>query len=327
MPSTTIQIHTFRSGLASAKALPTRLLVGKWGTTPSARGPVTVNERTLALLPGQQASRKYDRVAFDFQHNSLTGPEPVKVAGYGTPTVIAGQGLWLEAIEYTPEGKEVLPGGHYPDISPAVERNAAGEVIFLHSVGAVRQGELDGLVFPFSADFSSTQPTGPTQPNETKMQSPEMTALMALLAALGMETLPENATPEQIVAAQTAALAKMDDLIKPAAKPEVEGFAAVTARLDKMEADANTARLQGMLDGALAQGKAVPFAAALALRMTPEELAAELAKLPAGAVPGVGVKADIKAFAASGAGDAEGLAIFTRMGLSAEDYATATKTA
>jgi Mu-like prophage I protein len=322
MPSTTIQIHTFRAGVESAKALPTRLLVGKWGTTQSTRGPVTINERTLALLPGQQEARKYDRVAFDFQHNSLTGPEPVKVAGYGTPNVIAGEGLWLEAIEYTPKGKEVLPGGHYPDVSPAVERNAAGEVIFLHSVGAVRQGELDGLVFPFSADFSSTQPN-----EKTNMQSPELTALIALLAALGMDALPENATAEQVAAAATAASAKIDDMKKPAAKPEVEGFAAITARLDKMEADATTARLQAMLDGALAVGKAVPFAAALALRMTPEELAAELAKLPAGAVPGVAAGHDIKAFAASGAGDSEGLAIFASMGLTADEYAAATKAA
>jgi Mu-like prophage I protein len=324
MPSTTIQIHTFRSGVEGAKALPTRLLVAKWGEVQSRRGPVIVNELTLAQLPGNQLANKFDRVAFDWNHNTLdkSAPEPKTVAGFGTPRVVAGEGIWLEDMEYTPEGRELLPGGHYPDISPAVERNAAGVVLFLHSVGAVRQGELDELVFPFSADFQSTQPN-----DKTNMQSPELTALIALLAALGMDALPETPTAEQVAAAATAAQTKIDDMKKPAAKPEVEGFAAITARLDKMEADATTARLQAMLDGALAVGKAVPFAAALALRMTPEELAAELAKLPAGAVPGVAAGHDIKAFAASGAGDSEGLAIFASMGLTPAEYAAATKAA
>lgn len=161
----TLQIHTFRAGTdAPLKDLPSRLLVAKWGDTPSGRGVVRVNERTLALLPANQALRKFDRVALDFQHNTLTGKEPVKVAGYGTPNVVRGEGIWMENIEYTPEGKDVLPGGHYPDISPAIERDAEGTVIFLHSAGAVRQGELDGLIFPFSALASF--PPRITKPNQ-----------------------------------------------------------------------------------------------------------------------------------------------------------------
>jgi len=322
----TLNIQTFRTLTdASAKELPTRLLVAKWGTTESRRGPVKVNDVTAAQLPGNQAANKFDRVALDWNHNTLdkSVPEPKTVAGYGTPRVVPGEGIWLEQMDYTPEGRALLPGGHYPDVSPAVERLPDGTVIFLHSAGAVRQGELDGLVFPFSA-LESTQ--------QKPMQSPELTALIALLAAIGMEALPENPTPEQITAAATAAQTKLKEMKPAAAAPEmekeisVEGFAAVAKRLDRMEAENAKSRIDSLLSAATAQGKVVPFSVAVAYRFTPEELTAELDKLPAGKVPGVGTPShDIEAFGADANADAQGLEIFSALGLSQADYKEATK--
>jgi hypothetical protein len=119
-----------------------------WGTTDTNKGRLIVNETTVGVLAHNQAKAKFDRVAFDFQHNTVHGTpadEPLKVAGYGTPEVVPGEGIYLSSIEYTADGRESLLGGHYPDLSPTLRVNEGGEVIFMHSLAAVRQGEVDGL--------------------------------------------------------------------------------------------------------------------------------------------------------------------------------------
>lgn len=335
----TLQITCFRSGTEGVlRELPGRLLVAKWGDTASSRGVVRVNEVTASRLPALQAVRKFDRVAIDFQHNTLDAksPDPKKVAGFGTPRVIAGEGLWLEDIEWTPEGRELLPAGHYPDISPAVERMADGTVIFLHSAGAVRQGELDGLTL-FSATLSPpSQPD--TDPETNTMENAALSALRKLLAIIGI-TLPETTTAEGIAAAEgeaTEKLTAMSAPAKPETKPEpaasAEGFSTALKpfvdRLDKFEADRHADAINGLLGAATAAGKVVPFSATMALKFTTEELKDALDKLPGGEVPGNGTRHDVEAFSAHGKGGlhAESLHALKTAGYSDEEIKAATGT-
>ncbi len=61
--------------------------------------------------PPNQDALGFDKIALDFNHNSLHGhpnykPDPREVAAYGVPQVVDGQGLFLDQIEYTPTGKQ-----------------------------------------------------------------------------------------------------------------------------------------------------------------------------------------------------------------------------
>lgn len=277
--------------------LPERLLVCPWGRVETNKGPVVVNDRTLRELAVFQARQKFDRIAFDFQHQTLKGVEPVKVAGYGTPEVVAGEGIYLTAITYTPEGADVLPGGHYPDISPSVYRHEDGTVYGLHSVAACRQGEIDGLTL-FSAEIEI----------EIKTASMDYKAqLIALLAALG-GTVSPDATDEQITAA-VSALAKGGGA--PAAMSAE--IADMKKRLDGFEVAETNRQKAALVAAAGSAGKVIPLSAEGIAALPVTELSAMIEKLPGGSVP-TGDKQKVK--------DAVGADKKSPMGFSAEPTPT-----
>lgn len=155
------------SPLTGLKDLPSRILIGKWGRNETGKGGgFTVNERTAEILPRVQHALSYDRVALDFEHNTVPTldadgkevppTEPQKIAATGIPEVVRGEGLFLRDLKWTPEGGEHALGGHYPDLSPAVKLNEAGEVLFLHSAGLCRQGSVLDLQL-FSAALDAGQ--------------------------------------------------------------------------------------------------------------------------------------------------------------------------
>lgn len=241
--------------LAVDKALPDRLLVVPWGETKTRKGLVVCNATTLAEMPGNQTREKYDRVALDFQHNTIKdGAEPKKVAGYGVPEIVQGEGIYLSSIEYTEDGKDLLAKGHYPDISPAVIRNDQGEVIFLHSVGACRQGEIDGLtLFSASDDLSlaTFEAMDDTEPRGAGLRG----ILVDLINAMNPEgAIAEDATDADIASAARAAAAKMKD-------GDSEKVTALTSRLDAFEARFETQARNDLLDRAAREGKVVPLSA------------------------------------------------------------------
>jgi len=135
--------------------LPDRLKILPWGTSDTRYGKITVGPITLAALPANQAAAKFDHVAIDYQHNSVPGTkfyvgEPVRLAArMATPEVIEGEGLFLSAIDWLAD-VETLKS--YPDLSACVKTDKAGNVTFLHSCAAARQGEVDGITLPLAAD-------------------------------------------------------------------------------------------------------------------------------------------------------------------------------
>jgi len=261
--------------------LPTRILVGKWGRNPSVKGDYLVNETTARTLPLALKKVNFDTVALDFEHNTVPGSpayraeaEPRKVAAHGTLSVVPGEGLYFEPTTWTPEGKTAVHGGHYPDLSPAIVTNDAGEVVFVHSVALCRQGATEDLRLDLhSAGLGSLSPEPSAQPS---VSMDKYKAL--LLALLG---LPDTADDAAIETAAKGLASKVD-----AAKTAAD---AATTQVQTMSADLKALRelvtgseRERLVNDAIQAGKLVPQSIA---ELPIESLKKVLAELPAGVVP------------------------------------------
>ena len=317
--------------------LPTRLVVAPWGEHDARkRGLVKVNQRTLDGFNAAQSSLRLDRVAIDFEHNTVPGTpaheastEPRKVAGYGTPVVLSNVGIVLENIEWTPEGKAALEGGHYQDLSPTAFRAEDGTVLGLHSVALCRHGELEGLtiesakaaaaLLPLFTALSAEISPSPSTP---ALNSDMKEALLKLLAALGLTVTPEmddDAVTALMADYADKAAAKKEE-VKEEAKPDAMG-----AELANVRAELDAVRKERVIDAARIEGKIIPLSAD-AIKLTPlsvlEELvrAAKPGEVPlkkAGEspAPGLGDKTPADAFTA------EEKEVFAKFGLTPEAVA------
>jgi hypothetical protein len=241
------------SSLDTSKELPNRLLFLKWGSNPSRFGDVKVNEITLAAVPANQALLKFDHVVIDFQHNSVPGTpfykgEPVNLAARkATVEVVKGEGIYLSAIDWTVDIETVK---NYADLSLCPKCDENMNVIFVHSGALCRQGEVDGVTFPLSADPFANQP----QPKkESTMDFKKL-----LLVILG---LPETAADAEI----EAAAKKLGD--KPAADTVAlsaavtEALKPLSAKIEKLEGEGIAQQRQAIQDQAIRDGKVIPLSA------------------------------------------------------------------
>jgi phage I-like protein len=254
--------------LDASGAMPTRLKLLAWGANETGgKGTFLVNETTLAQLAANQKASNFDTVAFDFEHNTVKGSpnyagEPCKVAGHGTPLVLSGEGLFLDAIEWTKEGKEFVGGRHYIDVSPSILTSPKGEVIFLHSAAACRQGATVGATITLSADINSK-----LQPS---MFDPKKFALEIL-------GLPETATDSEMQAAadsfrafltaeKVTTLSGIIPALKTlAAKPDSTSnvqseLATLKASIEKLTNTSVEKERATLLTAAAAAGKVIPDA-------------------------------------------------------------------
>jgi phage I-like protein len=286
-----LTLIAFRSAAALAPwttgdTMPTQLVVAPWGASESAtQGRVVVNDLTLSALAANQAKYGFDRVALDFEHATFfcrdrKGGDPIKVAAFGTPVCQPGVGILLDNLQWTPEGAEHWKGGHYPDLSPVIAREADGTVTFIHSAALCRQGDIPGLTafsveFPPKETLSATEPDKETKP--TKTMDPKL-LLLTLLAALGV-SVPEGASDEQIAAAanQAAEAAK-----KPAEPAESEPeLTALSARIATIEARDQDRERAAIVARASAEGKVIPLDDASLKSMPLAALSVMVDKLPA----------------------------------------------
>jgi hypothetical protein len=109
----------------SGDPLPVRKLVLPWGTSQAIDGPVTLDDSSVRYFSATQQAQGWDRVALDYEHNTVAGTpahkettEPREVAAFGVPTLVPGEGLFLESLEWTPGG--VKSAANFCDISPAI---------------------------------------------------------------------------------------------------------------------------------------------------------------------------------------------------------------
>lgn len=283
-----------RSGSdGAAAALPTRLLLMKWGENKTNKGTFYVNERTLAVFEANQAKIKRPTIKGDFQHESCRPDvkHPIKFAvSSAVPRVIRGEGIVVENAEWTAEGKEHVPA-HYSDLSAAPYHDSDGTVIALHSFAVCDHGEVDDMtVTPaaLAADLAllSTAPS----PDKPPM-NPHTALLLKLLAAHGL-TIAPDATPEQLSAAVETALKKPDGnpaelstlsaTINAAVATALKPLADQVAGLTTLSA---TTEIQRQIDQAAALGKLVTLSAEDLVKLGPDRTKAYLDALPADAVP------------------------------------------
>lgn len=137
---------------ASARPLPTRIKLLSWGVNPSTEGDVVVDDRTVAAFASMQRRIGRERAPLDFEHNTVPGlpeyersQEPRPIAAMGTPVVIPGEGVFLDALSYTATGQ--AHAWDYEDVSAAPLLNKAGVVLGLHSAALTRTGAVYGATF------------------------------------------------------------------------------------------------------------------------------------------------------------------------------------
>ena len=269
-----------------SKDLPTRIKLFNWGANDTAsEGKFIVGKKTLDSLAANKAAHGFDRIALDYNHNSLKGhpnfqPDPRKVAAYGVPVVIEGEGLFLDSLSWTPSGQENAL--EYSDLSPTVARDASGEVTFIHSAALCPQGQVKGLTF-LSADVLPAH--GEKHTIHKTVTTKTMDFKKLLCAILGLD--PEKATDEAITAAaekfgkeektepehkeEAKAEAKPDaEALSAAVKKMTDGLTALQARMDKQERDQLVAL-------AVRDGKEIPKSAAT---LSNDQLTALVAELP-----------------------------------------------
>lgn len=143
--------------------LPKALKLMNRGRNPSVKGDFYVSQITETELPKNQQRMGFERIAIDYNHCSVPGSEefvtgsPKAIFGYGTP-VLEQSGLVLRDITWTPLGEE--HARNFEDLSPAVQPNEKGEVVFIHSValtpnGALSESDVSGRIICNSAALKS----------------------------------------------------------------------------------------------------------------------------------------------------------------------------
>jgi hypothetical protein len=181
------------------KGMPRRLKLLNWGVNQTVFGPVIVNETTAALLPMNQKKLGFDTIALDYEHNTVPKTpeyertkEPREIAANCVPLVVPGEGLFVDALEYTPSG--IQNHMNYIDLSPTPKLSKLGEVVFLHSVALCRQGAVEDLHY-----FSISLGEAGDMHEESKQENSKMNELMAFLKKVFK--LPDAATDEDVMKA------------------------------------------------------------------------------------------------------------------------------
>lgn len=143
------------NALASGQ-LPSRLKLFNWGRNDTASGPVVLNDVTSREFAANQRRTGRVRVAIDFEHNTVPetleyarSKEPRPVAGYGTPLLIPGAGLYLDEISTTPAGESNFQ--NYEDLSPTPWLAPGGTLMGLHSAALCRAGAVYSLTLAGAA--------------------------------------------------------------------------------------------------------------------------------------------------------------------------------
>jgi len=280
-------------------ALPQRVKIANWGTNVarSVAGigqdkTFIVNETTVAALPVMQSKVGYDLVALDFEHQTHKGspaytPPPHNVAGHGRIEVVAGEGIFYIAADYTPSG--VKHAADYPDLSGVFWPNKKGEVVFVSSVALCQQGSVEGIHFK-EADLAALAASIAASLNDMGGMDAEDRVVALARQMLGFD---DTATADDVATAIEAMLrqrareaelraqqelsqsqkTKPDNSTKPTNTMEIKELAdqvtALTASvksladgqavvLKKMETEAHNAAVEAVIAAAVQAGKVVP---------------------------------------------------------------------
>lgn len=296
---------------------PARLLILPWGESSYDGGTakLVVDGRSLALIPEAQRNSNFDKLALDFNHNSIPGSEsytgePVKVAAYGLLEIVPNDGIYLANLEWTADGEKAWRGGYYRDISPAVLSDRHGVVYFVHSAALCRNGRIPGLEV-FSADFLKPK---------TKATMDKYKQMVCRLLGVAEDT--DDATIESAFERAVSEVGKKTDGGKNAeTEKQLETFSArldgISAAVDALSKRADEAARDALLSSALAEGKIVPESAkTLGL----DALKTFCASLPCVVPLGRRTPEGIKEFSAKTPQNSAAAEVRNRLGLTEEEF-------
>lgn len=144
------------NGALKSDELPSRIKVLNWGANKTLDGEILLDEESFKVFYANQASIGRTLCPVDFNHNTVPGTtaykadkEPRAVAAYGVPTIIPGDGMYWEYLQWTPSGHK--SARDYADLSPTVLLDENKRVIGVHSCALTPAGSVDNLSF-YSAD-------------------------------------------------------------------------------------------------------------------------------------------------------------------------------
>lgn len=262
--------------------LPKRVDIFSLGDNDSSKGIFRITPATAERFSDVQRRFGHRRCALDFEHNTVPGTpafkeakEPRDIAATFTP-FLGPAGLSAEEIEYTKLGKEKAE--NFTGFSPAPYHLDDGTVVGLHSMAFVRAGAMGQLAF-----------CSVVLDDIAKIQTLEDEEMKDLLAALTAAKLtPENADEKALAELLTNLAGRLVVI-----ETGLTGLSAeklgemIAAKLQPLSAEIsglktaglNTER-QHMLELAKFEGKVVTLSAETIAKLSPEELKAEIAKVP-----------------------------------------------
>lgn len=240
--------------LPGLEKTPSRLRILNWGENPNVKGVrCFVGDKTARVLEKNQVAAGYDRVALDYEHNTVPGStayekgeEPRPVAGHFSVECVPGDGIYLVNPEWTTSGLRNLE--NFSDLSAAVFFDDAGEVILVHSAALCRQGNVYGI-HKFSVEAI----------DENSLEGNEMD-VEQLKKDLGLDALMDR------FAALEARLGEMNTA-EPEKDPQVEAMSVqledVSTKLGNLANDTRKAldafERKAILTEAKFQGKVLPL--------------------------------------------------------------------
>jgi hypothetical protein len=298
-----MKLHIFRisNGAAAADGkLPARLKILAWGDNPAIHGlNPRLGPNTIASFDANMRKRGLDKVALDFEHNTVPGtpayeeaPEPRAVAAFGVPRLVPGEGLFLDDLVYTPHGASHALD--YIDLSPAVHIDpATGEVDFLHSCALTRAGAVTDLSFySVDADMSVSKPNSKGAVMDWKMFAAKFAGVAEdmpddkLQEAFEAKVKELSSAPVEQVKTDVATLSALVQAMKPAKDQESEitalstTVAALKDELTTVHGTITAVRRQSICEQAAREGKVIPLSAEQVGATDPQLLADMVSKLP-----------------------------------------------
>jgi len=278
--------------------------IAPWGDVPNANGK-KMRVGAAFVKAFYNALHPWRHVALDFNHNTFPGSdeykataEPRNVAAFGALEIRENDGVYFTPTRWVTPEEEATK--NYEDLSPVLVPDANGDVIAVMSVGLVRNGAIPGITLDPANAFSAAFPAASTQTH-----NPHMDYKKALMEAYGIAAKKADGadlTDDEIEAAVKAAKKKKaDDDAKAKEDADKEAKAKAEAEKKAKEKDkdgdggadhkgeAMGARMDALergraIDRARMEGRDIGVLEKFADKLTPEELAAEIAKCPPGAV-------------------------------------------
>lgn len=190
-----MEIITLKGGEVEVQGVPEIIRILPLGHVTSQKGEFDVDEESLRLMKAEIARHGVD-VVVDYEHQTLDGVQ-APAAGWVKDLSIR-DGHIVAKVEWTARAAEYLKNREYRYLSPVISvRKSDGKATGLHSLALTNTPAIDHM------DPIVNSSTYHKKGGQNTMDPKELAKLLGL---------PEDAAPEQITQALSAALAELKKL-------------------------------------------------------------------------------------------------------------------